>query len=375
MRFIATADWQLGMAAGFLVDEGARLLFQRARFDAIARIGQLARERDAAFIVVGGDVFESNQLDRGILLRTFEVLRSIDVPVVLLPGNHDPLDAASIYDSPDFAKRVPDNVVVLRDSNPVEVVRGVEVVGAPWFSKRPTSDLVADALGALEPAPDGVTRILVGHGDAMVGISGDGESVLTIDTTAVQAALDDGRIAFAVVGDRHSTTEVAPRIWYPGTPEVTRRTETDPGNALVVDSDSGEVDVVHVGEWKFVLPEAELGSREDVDAFLAELGAIEAKERTVVRYILRGGLGMADRAYLEDELETLVPLFASLEPWKRHMDLVTVPEDGDFGNLGLSAFAESAVEELMGLARSDSEGARTAQDALTLLYRFVGGVR
>ncbi|MDR1151596.1 MAG: metallophosphoesterase, partial [Bifidobacteriaceae bacterium] len=148
MRFIASGDWQLGMAARFL-DDQARPRFVQARFDAVREIGRLAQERGAAFVVVCGDVFESNQLDRQIVSRTFEALRGFTVPVVLLPGNHDPLDAASIYDSPAFTSGVPDQVHVLRDSEPFEVVPGVEIVGAPWFSKRPERDLVADACAAL----------------------------------------------------------------------------------------------------------------------------------------------------------------------------------------------------------------------------------
>ena len=94
MRFIATADWQLGMTAHFLDDE-ARARFHQARLDTVAEIGRIAAQRDAGFVVVGGDVFESNQLDRSILLRAFEALRACPVPVLLVPGNHDPLDASS----------------------------------------------------------------------------------------------------------------------------------------------------------------------------------------------------------------------------------------------------------------------------------------
>src|SRR5699024_8167639 len=115
MRFLATADWQLGMAAHYLDDE-ARPRFHQARFDAVRRLGTLADEHEASFVVVVGDVFESNQLDRAVVSRALEALQAIPVPVVLLPGNHDPLYAASIYDDPAFRDRVPDHVHVLRTS-------------------------------------------------------------------------------------------------------------------------------------------------------------------------------------------------------------------------------------------------------------------
>src|SRR3990172_5226567 len=43
-----------------------------------------------------------------------------------------------------------------------EVRPGIEVVGAPWTSKRPLTDLVAAAASGLQPAP-GVLRVMVGH--------------------------------------------------------------------------------------------------------------------------------------------------------------------------------------------------------------------
>ncbi|HLS00648.1 MAG TPA: metallophosphoesterase, partial [Beutenbergiaceae bacterium] len=93
MRFIATADWQLGMSAHFLDDE-ARPRFHQARFDVVRRVGELAVEVGAECVVVAGDVFESNQLNRTVVARAVEALNTFQVPVVLLPGNHDPLDAA-----------------------------------------------------------------------------------------------------------------------------------------------------------------------------------------------------------------------------------------------------------------------------------------
>src|SRR5690625_3240277 len=161
MRFLATADWQLGMTAHFLDDE-ARHRFHQARFDAVRRIGELAAEVDAEFVVVGGDIFESNQLERSVVSRTLEAVKDYPVPLVLLPGNHDPLDAASIYDDPAFAARKPDHVHVLREPGLWELAPGIEIIAAPWYSKRPLSDLVAEACDGLEPVPEEVTRVVLG---------------------------------------------------------------------------------------------------------------------------------------------------------------------------------------------------------------------
>lgn len=369
MRFIATGDWQLGMTAHFLSAE-ARPRFHRARLDAIRRIGQLAEERGAEFVLVCGDVFESNQLDRAIVSRSFEVLSAFTVPVVLLPGNHDPLDAASIYDSPAFTSRQPEHVRVLRDSAPVEVVPGTEVVGAPWFSKRPLHDLVAAATDDLAEVAPGRIRIIAGHG-AVSSLDPDRESVATIDEANLRRVVDADRAQFVALGDRHATYEVAERIWYPGAPEVTSRREDDPGNVLVVDIDpqthAVDVEKVAVGQWSFVVVEEDIDSGEDVTALESRLAAIADKDRTAVWLILRGTLSTAAKARLDEVLDHAGDLFALVSLWERHTDLAVIAADEDFAGLGLSGYLQESLDDLAERAAGDDAA---AQDALGLLYRF-----
>lgn len=370
MRFIATADWQLGMTAHFL-DDDARPRFHQARLDAARRIANLAEETGAAFVVVCGDVFESNQLDRSVVARSIEVFRAFTVPLVLLPGNHDPLDAASIYTSPAYLSRVPEHVYVLRDNEPFEVVPGVEIVGAPWCSKRPVGDLVAGATAPLEPVPAETVRVIAGHG-AVSTLNPDRDSLTTISTEALQRVLSDGRAHVAVLGDRHSTTEVAPGIWYPGAPEVTARREEDSGNVLLIDVDDAGVRVekVRTGRWTFMTVKEELNSREDVEALGDRLRAIPDKERTAVWLAFVGTLSTGAYARLEQILDEAGDLFARIDHWQRHTDLAILPDDQDFAQLGLSGFAEGAVTELTGLAEDDGEQSEAAQDALSLLFRL-----
>jgi DNA repair exonuclease SbcCD nuclease subunit len=373
MRFVASADWQLGMAARFL-DAEARPRYAQARLDAVRRIGQLAASRKAAFVVVCGDVFESNQLDRRIVERTFEAMRDFSVPVLLLPGNHDPLDAASIYNSPAFIAGCPDHVVVLRDHEPFEVIPGVEVVAAPWLTKHPTRDPVAEVCAGLEPATPGTVRVLVGHG-AVSTLSPDRDDPALIDTPALRRAIDEGRVHVAVLGDRHSTTQVDPAIWYPGTPEVTAHRETDPGNVIVLDvaSDGLSVEKVRVGMWRFLVLAERLNSLADVEAFRDRVLVIADKERTACWLALSGTLTMPAHALLQSVLAQAGALFARFRAWERHTDLAVLADEADFRGLDLGGFAEAARAELAAVASGDNQVAETARDALGLLYRFAGG--
>lgn len=376
MRFIATSDWQLGMTAHYLDDE-ARPRYQQARFDAVRRIGRLAAQRGAAFVVVGGDVFESNQLDRLVVSRTFEALREVPCPVYLMPGNHDPLDASSIYDSRAFLDGCPPQVHVLRSDAAVPVAAGVELVGAPWPTKRPLEDLVARATARLAPAEEGLVRVLVGHG-AVSTLSPDRDDPAVIEVGALTQAMAEGRVHVAVLGDRHSTTEVAPAIWYPGTPEVTDRRESDPGNVLVIDLEPGSaptIEPVHTGAWTFGVLQEELTGPDDIPRLQEQLAAMPGKERTALWLRLSGTLSTSAHAKLEQMLEEQSELFAKLQHWDRHTDLAVLPDDGDFADLGLSGFAAATLEELASLAEGTGKDASTAQDALGLLYRLAGGGR
>lgn len=374
VRFLHTSDWQIGMRRRALPEE-ARVRFSQARIDAIARIGAVAREQNCEFIVVAGDIFESNQLDRRTIARTVEVLATLTVHVYLVPGNHDPLDGYSAFESPLFDSARSSGVHVLRDSVPVEVVPGVHIIGAPWSSKRPLRDLVSDAISAA-PAAIGGLRICVGHG-AIDAMTPDVENPAIIQLHGLEESIRAGSVEFIALGDRHSTTDVGAsgRIWYSGAPEPTAFDEIDPGNVLIVDLDHDKVDVQSVGiaTWIFAEIEYELDSDEALGLFGEELDRMRTKDRTILRLRLTGTINLHQAAQLDELLERMGDLFAGIDRVDAARPLVTVPDDMDFEDLGLGGFAQAAVERLEEQARGHGEPADDARRALRLLRRLAGG--
>lgn len=376
MKFIATSDWQLGMTAHYLSDE-ARPRFHQARLDAVARIGPLAAKHEAQFVAVAGDIFETNQLDRAIIQRTFDALQQIDVPVLLLPGNHDPLDAASIYDSAVFHEYQPEHVTVLRNSEPLQVLPGVEVVGVPWYSKHPTVDQVAQVCGQMAPRPTDTRRVLIAHG-AVSGLAGSADITKPdlIDLPGLQHAIDSDLIDFVVLGDRHSMLQVAPRIWYPGSPEVTSRREEHPGNVLLVDLDAPSLSVtpLSVGRWQFQNVHAAVNSLADVRQLSQRLNDWPHKSTSALWLALEGTLSTAEKAELDRVLADAGAVFAHIDYWQRNTDLAVVPDGADFRSLGLSGYAQSALDELVMTSQNpdNPDAAALAQNALSLLYRLQG---
>jgi DNA repair exonuclease SbcCD nuclease subunit len=376
MRFLHTADWQLGMTRHFLAGD-AQPRYSAARRDAVAGLGTLAAEVGAEFVVVAGDVFEHNQLAPQVIGQSLEAMRAIGIPVYLLPGNHDPLDASSVYTGALFTAERPDNVVVLDQAGVHEIRPGLEIVAAPWRSKAPTTDLVAEVLDGLSPGP--ATRVLVAHG-GVDALDPDRDKPSLIGLAGLDDALARGALHYVALGDKHSLTRVggSGRVWYSGSPEVTNfdDVESDPGHVLVVDIDESDprrpvsVESRHVGHWRFVTMHRQVDTSRDIADLDMNLDLMTEKDRTVVRLALTGSLTVTDRAALDACLDRYARLFAWLGLWARHTDLAVMPADGEFTDLGIGGFAAAAVEELVATARKGDAESADAQAALALLLRL-----
>jgi len=371
IRFLHSGDWQLGMTRSVLGDE-AQARFAEARIAVVRRLGELAREQRCHFALVCGDVFESSQIERRTLARALEAIASIPVPVYLLPGNHDPLDAASVYRSAAFRDAAPDHVRVLDDARPREVAPGVELVGAPWLSRRPAQNPALAALAEL--APPGPLRILAAHG-GVDALTPDRRDASLLPLAPIEAAIAQDRIHYAALGDRHSKTRVGAtgRIFYAGAPEATGFDEREPGHALVVELDRAGVRVEPhvVGTWRFARPAPlELTGSGDLDALADRLTDFDAKERTALRLELRGALDLHGAARLEGLLDRARDLFGGVDV--RDAELRVAAHDRDLEGLALAGFAARATARLAEEARGAAADAAVARDALALLVRLAG---
>ncbi|MEE2759865.1 MAG: metallophosphoesterase [Pseudomonadota bacterium] len=58
---------------------------------------EAAQEHDADAMLVAGDMFENNRQPQSVLADTAALLEAATMPVVILPGNHDPMFEGSAY--------------------------------------------------------------------------------------------------------------------------------------------------------------------------------------------------------------------------------------------------------------------------------------
>ena len=373
VRFLHTADWQLGMTRSYLGSE-AQSRFRQARVDVIRRIAGLAVRERCAFVLVCGDVFESNQVEREIVVRALEAMgETPQITFYLLPGNHDPLDAVSVYGSLTFTGKAPSNVVVLEGPDSVEAAPGVEVIAAPWLGKDPRRDLVNAACDRL--ACTSAIRIMAGHGQLDSFFPGRHDPAY-VSLSGLEERIEAGLIHYAALGDRHSVTEAGRtgRVWYSGSPEPTSFREIDPGKVLVVSlgTDWIKVEERSVGEWRFLGREWEMVDDADIDALDGWLSDLRPKERIVVRVSLGGQISLRQKARLDILLEDHSAPLAALDVDDR--SLIVSPDETDIEEFGFSGFARKALTDLRKMA-DEGEEAPIARDALVLLRRLMGGSR
>ncbi len=283
IAFLHTADLQLGMKAQDASNAGERL--RQARFDALQRIVDLAREEDVDFIVIAGDMFEHNQVASRTVSRAVQLLQQADpIPVFVLPGNHDWLDASSVYQRAEFSEDQSGNITVLSSAEPVPVSEDCTLYPCPvterWSYLDPTSWIP-------QREDDAKIRIGVAHGTLPIV---EEERILPIEPGTAQ----DKGLDYLALGHTHGLRRYgSDRMAYPGTPEQTSFGEEGAGNVLLVTVERGsppQIEKRRTGSLAWETWEEEIA--EPVEEALSELRervrSLPDGPRTLLRLRLSG---------------------------------------------------------------------------------------
>ncbi|MFA5786293.1 MAG: hypothetical protein WDA71_04790 [Actinomycetota bacterium] len=83
MRFLHTADWQTGMKAAHVGGAAARVRDERLL--SAQRAVHLAKDNSAEFVVVAGDTFEDNGVDRVLVQKVADTLASFGCALPRVP--------------------------------------------------------------------------------------------------------------------------------------------------------------------------------------------------------------------------------------------------------------------------------------------------
>jgi DNA repair exonuclease SbcCD nuclease subunit len=355
VRFIHTADWQLGLKLRYLDPEKAAQM-RLLRFQTVRAIAEMAKLVRADFVIVAGDVLDDNGVGRDTLQQAADAMRSYArIPVVLLPGNHD----AATADSALMRLELPKNVQVLTKREPITFGDAL-IFPCPLMRRHemddPTGWLPDRQLG------EGI-RIAVAHGGVIdFAESADTETPNLIDADRVIAKGFD----YLALGDWHGTFRFNARAWYPGAPEATRFKESEPGAVLLVEIDAQgaepRVQRIPVAITRWLTLDLELVEDVQVDELRNRLDALEERSHTLLNLTLHGAISLGARdaldALLDDYAQRLVYLRTDLRR------LQTQATESDLARLSGEGFMAEALNRLRELPDA------SATDAIRLMYRL-----
>ncbi len=363
MRFIHTADWQIGKV--FRRFGGKEAVLQQARLDAIDRIGALALAEGVAEVLVAGDVYDHEAPSPKTLAEPLERMRA--VPKVrwhLLPGNHDPHRPQGLWDRA-LAAGLPSNVVAHLEPRPFLIDDGV-LLPAPLARKRETRDLTA-WMDQADSAP-GLIRIGLAHG-SVTGFGGEGEAGNPIDPGRPAKA----GLSYLALGDWHRTVAISPAVRYAGTPEPDRFDSQEQGRVLLVDvpgpGAEPKVEERLVGRFRWTTERHRLDRAEDADDLDRLIRGAEGLSSTAMRLVLEGALPLAATAGLDAILARLEAAMFWLDVDRD--GLAARPAAADLEAIDFDGVLRRAADELLALSADpskDAETRRQAEDALVALY-------
>ena len=374
VRFLHTADWQLGKQFENLGAPPDKLAFLRqGRMDVVRRIGQLAIDRSVDAILVAGDVFERNEVGDQLIREALATMRQVKIPWLLLPGNHDPAGPASVWDR---IERIgcPEHVHLLHSTEPVLLADGgLAVLPAPLTRKHQFTD-PTEGFGQ-QVTSQAAVRVGLAHGSLRNRLAPAAEQHNMISDTRA----DEGHLDYLALGDWHSCKEVAPRTWYAGTPEPDDF-DQDSGAVLIVElrgpGVAPTVERVQVGSYRWHNLRAQLQSPGAVEQLRACLASVtEPLASAVVHLEVRGAVSLSERAAIDDELANFEATVQVLRA--RTIDLIPSPTEEDLNDLGRQGFVSIVVERLRSLegdaADPDSVFARAALQRLYVEQVLRGG--
>ncbi|MCS6857453.1 MAG: DNA repair exonuclease [Sandaracinaceae bacterium] len=368
-RWLHTSDWQLGRTyASF--DKDLAVILEKARWDAVERIVELASERKVDAVLVAGDVFEHSDPPYEVMAKLFKIIGDSSIKWVLLPGNHDPALPFGAWQQASKREMVPSNVVLALTPTPIELGDGMVVLPAPLTQKRIQEDVTVwmrDAVTARD-----CVRIGLAHGSIREVLPQGAEINNPISVDCAQLA----KLDYLALGDWHRLIQVNERTWYSGTPEPDRFGLGDRAGFVL------EVEVLGPGELPRVQPHRvsrhewlsftfELHTESDLQA-LKELAG-RAKRNQVLELCLRGAADFGLKRELEGVLSDLRASVTGLQVDDKQLRFST--GRADFQSLLQDGYLAGVVRYLQASPSAVSERAlRLLFERLARLEAKEGGL-
>ena len=231
-RLLHTADWHLGKRFPSF-DESAEKDLRRARLDVLSEVFAAGTRSIVDAVLCAGDLFDEPNPGPDWWRGLLDILRRLPAgyPLVyLLPGNHDPLLADSVWaPGHPFRAGLPRFVrVVDREDFRDEIKPGLVLHAVPCLSKAGAGDPVEKI--PARASGDNSVRVGLVHGTTFDLANCEMNFPIRAGSARARG------IDYLAIGDTHGYRVVQddPPVVYPGAPEPTAFDEVDPGHVVLV---------------------------------------------------------------------------------------------------------------------------------------------
>ncbi|MBI5458112.1 exonuclease SbcCD subunit D [Methanobacterium sp.] len=339
VKFLHTADWHLGMKYSRLGEKAEKA--RDIRVKSVKTLLDHAREENVDFVLVAGDLFDSNDVDKRLLNTVSEILQHTPVPIYIIPGNHDPLTLDSLYWDPVWETL--NNVTIFKESKPFTLPHHnvtiypspvsqkqskkdptdwIKVNGSPSKIKTNGSETeiksseteiksleseikINDSLsnGKYQNARNEIS-IGLAHGNLAIEGYIDNPNFPINPNRVTISDLD-----YLALGEWHSfrtfqDSEGINRTIYPGTPETTKFGEENSGKAVIVEIETPHsapvIQELDVGTLVWEKHKLEINSRADAETLHLNIQQTLNPQNRVLSLNLTGVTDQDTINYLEN---------------------------------------------------------------------------
>ncbi len=380
VKFIHTADLQLAKPYGSIQDETKRVKLKDVRFEVFTSIKKMVEEHGAKFVVIAGDMFDSTTPTNYEVSQACSLIGAINVPVYVIPGNHDHGGKGSVWYQDFFIKEQPrlaPNLIILLEPKAIEIEHAI-LFPCPLLRRHEYDDLTA-WLRTIDSSvfPASKPKIILAHGTTQDFSSGSTlDDEYDVANFIDLARLPENEFDYIALGDWHGTKKVGNKAWYAGTPEIDRfikGAENKPGHVLLVEADCKKAPVVteiRTTKVEWYEKEFEFIDENSLDIFNAEIKALFGTRvaEDLLKLTLTGHLGLADFTKLEEQITTLESRMINLKLDNRVSITPTNDEIESLKNRLSDPLISSVADKLIQASMLGNEDAEIATVALRELY-------
>jgi DNA repair exonuclease SbcCD nuclease subunit len=392
VTFLHLADVHLGLRVTRF-DRAICDKLREARFQALDNALQAAQREGVDFVCLAGDLFDDNSVSLIEAERAFSLLQGKPMPVLVLPGNHDPFCAGSVWERQPWTNTDGTAVRLLTRPEPYRVRNDVVIYPCPLATKTGRQDPTAWIPGRDATAERDAFRIGLAHGCVMDRpqlppddhpIPPEAPSRLGLDYLALghwhrgrQFTDERGAVRMAYPGTCEQMTfggEQAYNVgWQPyslGAP-CDELIGAEAGRALLVTlREPGAVPQVRpleVGQYHWLSETLDLLEDSDFETAFSAIARREAAERCLLRLKLRGTVSIEVLRRLEG-LEDMVKryLYCDLDAAGLQMR----PSEAELASVVGSGVLSGVLQQLrQQMEQGEAEERAVAQRATLLLYQ------